>query len=248
MNTMTDTSTRVTAGVDTHRHHHVVAALDERQHVPALFRYQHETQSEHFNLALRGLAVQDAHLLTVVPFAPPITDRLRRRRRGRSGVSWYLDETYVRVAGRWCYLYRAIDRDGQLVDSMLSEHRDKHAARYFLRRLIDVAGAKPQRVTTDRHSTNLKAIRWILGGKVLYRTNQYLNNLTEQDHRAIKPRYYPMLGFGSFESAARFCTAFDDLWQYFRVRSRRAKHVPLGEQRRLFVERWRSLIADMTTA
>ena len=75
-----------------------------------------------------------------------------------------------------------------------------------------------------------------------------MNNLTEQDHRAIKQGYYPMLGFGSFESAARFCTAFDEVGQYFRVRSRRAKHVPLGEQRLVFVERWRSLIADMTTA
>ena len=181
-------------------------------------------------------------------FAPLVTERLRRRRRGCAGVSWYLDETYVRVAGRWCYLYRAIDRDGQLIDSMLSEYRDKHAARRFLRRLIDVAAAKPLRVTTDHHPAYRKAIRWILGRRVLHRTNQYLNNLTEQDHRAIKQRYYPMLGFGSFESAARFCTAFDELRQYFRVRNRRGNHVPLGEQRRLFVERWRSLIAEMTTA
>ena len=73
-------------------------------------------------------------------FAPLLADQLRNRRRGRAGVSWYLDETYVKVAGRWCYLYRAIDRDGDLLDSMLSEHRDKHAARRFLRRLIEVAG------------------------------------------------------------------------------------------------------------
>ena len=52
-------------------------------------------------------------------FAPLISDQLRRRRTGRAGRSWYLDETYVKVAGRWCYLYRAIDRDGQLLDSML---------------------------------------------------------------------------------------------------------------------------------
>ena len=181
-------------------------------------------------------------------FAPLLTDRLRRRRRGRAGVSWYLDETYVRVAGRWCYLYRAIDRDGQLIDSMLSEHRDKHAARRFLRRLIDVAAARPLRLTTDHHPAYRKAIRWIPGRKVLHRTNQYLNNLTEQDHRAIKQCYYPMLGFGSFESAARFCAAFDELRQYFRVRRRGGDHVALGEQRRLFVERWRSLIADMIAA
>ena len=165
-------------------------------------------------------------------FAPLLTELLRGKHRGRAGVSWYLDETYVRVAGRWRYLYRAIDRDGQLIDSMLSEHRDNHAARRFLRRLIDVAGAKPLRVTTDHHPAYRKAIRWILGRKVLHRTNQYLNNLTEQDHRAIKQRYYPMLGFGNFESAKRFCTAFEELRKYFRVGHRRGNHVALGEQRR----------------
>jgi transposase-like protein len=66
-------------------------------------------------------------------FAPLLADRLRERRRGRRSVSWYLDETWVKVAGRWRYLYRAIDRDGNLLDSMLSEHRDRGAARRFLR-------------------------------------------------------------------------------------------------------------------
>ncbi len=167
-------------------------------------------------------------------FAPLLADQLRAKRRGRAGVSWYIDETYVKVAGRWCYLYRAIDRDGDLLDSMLSEHRDKHAARRFLRRLVEVAGHKPLRVTTDAHPPYRRAIRWILGRKVRHRCNRYLNNLTEQSHRAIKQRYSPMLGFGSFTSAARFCTAFDELRQYFRVRQRRGASVPLAEQRRLF--------------
>ena len=117
---------------------------------------------------------------------------------------------------------------------MLSEHRDKHAARRFLRRLVEVADRKPLRVTTDHHPAYRKAIRWILGRKVVHRTTQYLNNYTEQSHRAVKQRYYPMLGFGSFESAARFCSAFDELRQYLRVRRRGEDHVPLAEQRRLF--------------
>ncbi len=62
-------------------------------------------------------------------FAPLLGERLRAKRRGQASRSWYIDETYVKVAGRWCYLYRAIDRDGQLIDSMLSEKPDKHAAR-----------------------------------------------------------------------------------------------------------------------
>ena len=180
--------------------------------------------------------------------APLLADQLRRQRRGTAGVSWYLDETYVKVAGRWCYLYRAIDRDGTLLDSMLSPHRDKHAARRFLRRLVEVTGRKPLRVTTDHHSAYRKAIRWILGRKVLHRTNQYLNNRTEQDNRGVKQRAYPMLGFGRFESASRFCAAFDELRQYFRVRRRGGQHIPLAEQRGLFITRWRWLVAELTTA
>ena len=165
-------------------------------------------------------------------FAPLLPGQLRGKRRGRAGRSWYIDETYVKVSGRWCYLYRAIDHDGEFIDSMLSEHRDKHAARRFLRRLVEVADRKPLRVTTDHHPAYRKAIRWILGRKVVHRTTQYLNNYTEQSHRAVKQRYYPMLGFGSFESAARFCAAFDELRQYFRVRRRGEAHVSLAEQRR----------------
>ena len=181
-------------------------------------------------------------------FTPLLADRLRAKRRGRRAVSWYLDETYVKIAGRWCYLYRAIDRAGALLDSMLSAHRDKHAARHFLRRLVEVTERKPLRVTTDAHPAYPKAIRWILGKKVLHRCNQYLNNVTEQSHRAVKQRYYPMLGVGRFESAARFCSAFDELRKYFRVRQRRGRTIPLADARQLFLTRWRSLIAEMAAA
>ena len=180
-------------------------------------------------------------------FAPLLADGLRAKRRVRAGVSWYLDETYVKVGGRWCYLYRAIDHRGDLIDSMLSERRDKHAARMFLRRLLDVAD-RPRHITTDLHPAYRRAIRWIIGRKARHRTTQYLNNYTEQSHRGVKQRYYPMLGFGSFESAARFCAAFDELRQYFRVRRRGEAHVSLGEQRRLFLARWRSLIAGTAAA
>jgi transposase-like protein len=163
-------------------------------------------------------------------------------------VSWYIDETYVKVRGRWCYLYRAIDGDGQFIDSMLSEKRDKHAARRFLRRLVGVADARPLRVTTDRHPAYPRAVRWILGRRVWHRRQQYLNNFMEQDHRSVKQRYYPMRGFGSFRSAARFCSAFDELREFFRSRLRRGEVVSLPEQRRLFAVRWRSLVSDVMAA
>ena len=109
----------------------------------------------------------------------------------------------------------------------------------------------PLRITTDRSSLGPivgQITERILGRKVLHRTTQYLNNFTEQSHRAVKQRYYPMLGFGSFESASRLCTAFDELRQYFRVRRRGEAHLSLADQRRLFLTRWRSLISELAAA
>ena len=181
-------------------------------------------------------------------FAPLLSEQLRTRRRGKAGRSWYLDETYVKVGGHWRYLYRAIDRDGNLLDSMLSEQRDRSAARLFLRRLVDIAMQKPLRLTTDEHPAYRKAIRWILGRRVLHRQSRYLNNRIEQDHRAIKQRYYPMLGFGSMESAKRFCSAFDELRQYLRIRPRFGEQVSLSERRRVFLARWQALTTELAAA
>jgi putative transposase len=92
-------------------------------------------------------------------FAPLIADCLRAKRHGQAGSSWYVDETYVRVKGRWCYLYRAIDWDGNLVDTMLSETRDMEAAKRFFRQARAVVGSAPTRVTTDGHDAYPRAIR-----------------------------------------------------------------------------------------
>ena len=178
-------------------------------------------------------------------FAPLVSENLRSKRRGISGRSWYLDETYIKLGGRWRYLYRAIDRDGNLLDSMLSGHRDKHAARGFLRRLLDSAGQKPLRMTADKHPAYTKAIHWIVGRKVLHRQNQYLNNRMEQDHRHIKQRYYPMLGSARFESASRFCTAFDELRNYLRIRSTGGEHVPADIRRENFTNKWSTLMTEL---
>ena len=178
-------------------------------------------------------------------FAPHVTQALRKKRRGHAGRSWYLDETYVKVSGRWCYLYRAIDRDGDLLDSMLSEKRDKHAARRFLRRLLAISDHRPLRLTTDKHPAYTKAIRWIVGRKALHRHNRYLNNRMEQNHRHIKQRYYPMLGFKNFESASRFCTGFDELRNYLR-NQRSEKQFTASERREIFVTKWSTLMAELS--
>jgi transposase-like protein len=104
---------------------------------------------------------------------PALAENLRRRRRrGKVGRSWYVDETYVKVQGRWCYLYRAIDTSGALVDVRLSETRDMAAARAFFRSAKLVTGITPARVTTDGHDSYPRAIRTELGEAVRHRANR----------------------------------------------------------------------------
>jgi putative transposase len=115
-----------------------------------------------------------------------VTEQLRAKRYGQAGTSWYIDETYVKVHGKWCYFYRAIDHDGNLVDSMLSEKRNMEAARHFFTQAIEVVGHAPDQVTTDGHRSYPRAMRETIGNHVQHRTNKYLNNLIEQDHRGIR--------------------------------------------------------------
>jgi transposase-like protein len=168
---------------------------------------------------------------------PALAEDLQRRRRGKTGRSWYVDETYLKVQGRWCYLYRAIDRSGALVDVMFSEHRDMAAAKAFFRSAKAVTGVTPDRVTTDGHDSYPKAIRTELGRRVRHRTSRYLNNGLEQDHRGIKGRYRPMRGFKCPRSAARFCRGHDELRNFLRLRSRRHQHVPADRRRLLLIRR-----------
>lgn len=121
-------------------------------------------------------------------FALLLTEQLRSKRHGQAGQSWYVEETYVKVRGKWCYLYRAIDADGSLVDSRLSEKRDREAAQQFFKQALAVVGHAPERVTTDGHTSYPQAVRETLGDQVQHRTNKYLNNRLEQDHRGIKQR------------------------------------------------------------
>jgi putative transposase len=118
--------------------------------------------------------------------APLLGEALRKRRHGVVGQSWYVDETYVRVQGQWQYLYRAIDRDGHLVDVRLSATRDLAAAEAFFRAAWMTTGVIPERITTDGHDAYPRAIHHVFGEQVAHRTNHYLNNHLEQDHRGIE--------------------------------------------------------------
>jgi putative transposase len=169
--------------------------------------------------------------------APRVADELRKRRRGVVGESWYVDETYIKVDGRWCYLYRAIDRNGHLVDVRLSETRDLAAAKAFFRSARAVTGVTPDRVTSDGHRSYPRAIACELGEDVTHRTNPYLNNHLEQDHRGIKQRVRPLLGFKRFTSAARFCLAHDELRNFLRPTTARNEKVSLAQRRLLHTRR-----------
>jgi putative transposase len=110
---------------------------------------------------------------------PALAEDLRRRRRGKAGRSWYVDETYLKVDGRWCHVYRAIDSTGAPVDVLFSERRDMRAAKAFFRSAKTVTGITPDRVTTDGHGSYPRAIRSALGRGVRHRTSAYRNNRLE---------------------------------------------------------------------
>jgi transposase-like protein len=122
------------------------------------------------------------------------------------GTSWRVDETYIRVRGEWKYLYRAVDKQGNTVDFLLSEHRDIAAAKLFFKKAIGQRGA-PEKITLDGYAATHTAVQELKGSQILptkvcVRTSKYLNNLIEQDHRRVKQRVYPMLGFKRFDNAS----------------------------------------------
>jgi transposase-like protein len=198
---------------------------------------------------IRGIALSyEAVRDWEAKLTPALAETLRRRRRGKVGRSWYVDETYVKVQGRWCYLYRAIDTAGALVDVRLSETRDMAAARAFFESAQTVTGLTPARVTTDGHDSYPSAIQTGLGEGARHRSNRYLNNRIEQDHRGIKGRYQPMRGFKSSESAARFCRSYDELRNFLHPRSNRNQHVPASHRQLHVLSRSLTAISILVAA
>jgi putative transposase len=203
-------------------------------------------------LLLRGIEVShEAVRDWEVKLLPVMGDELRNRRHGlrrRSGVSWYVDETYLKVRGRWCYLYQAVDRDGNLIDAMLREHRDMSAAKAFFRSAKATMGFKPDRVTTDGHSSYPRAIRAVLGGAVGHRISAYLNNRLEQDHRGIKGRIRCMRGFKNCATAERFCREHGELRDLLRPCRRHNQNVSASSRRSHFCKGARIALNIMQNA
>jgi putative transposase len=180
--------------------------------------------------------------------APVLIEALRKKRHRAVRESWYVDETYARVQGQWQYLYRAIARDGNLVDVRLSDTQDLAAAGAFFRSAWAVTGVIPERMTTDGHGAYPRAIRTVFGDQVMHRTNRYLNNRLEQDHRGMKPRYRPMGGFKTSPAAARCCRLFDEIRGCFRPQSHRNECLALHQRRGLHRDRFAQLMGMMAAA
>ena len=165
---------------------------------PLSYRHIEEIMQE------RGIEVDHSTLNRWVLKYTPQLEQAFRNKKKPVGISWRLDETYVKVKGKWKYLYRAVDKEGQTINFLLTAQRDKKAAKRFLKKAIRRHGP-PKKITIDKSGANTAAIEDYNaenGSDIELRQNKYLNNLIEQDHRAIKRIIKMMLGFKSFYSAA----------------------------------------------
>src|ERR1041385_5021184 len=164
-------------------------------------------------MAERNLSVDHVTIWRWVQrYAPILNQRIRRELR-RPNRSWRVDETYVKVAGDWAYLYRAVDSAGETIEFMLSPKRDLIAAKLFLRLALS-GGGQPRVINVDGHPAYPTAIAELkesgeLGRRCRCRTAPYLNNVIEQDHRFIKKRITASLGFRSVEAACRTIDGYE---------------------------------------
>src|ERR1700730_12123351 len=154
-------------------------------------------------MAERGIAVDHSTVHRWAIKLLPVLEKALRRCKRAVGKSWRTDETYVKVRGEWSYLYRAVDKDGNTVDFLLRARRNKAAAQRYFEKSIQQNGA-PETVTIDKSGANLAALHPVNAERetaIKIRQVKYLNNVVEQDHRAIKRIIRPMLGFKDFRCA-----------------------------------------------
>ncbi|WP_459252819.1 IS6 family transposase [Paraburkholderia sediminicola] len=154
-------------------------------------------------MAERGIEVDHSSVHRWVIKPLPVFEKAFRRRKRPVGRSWRVDETYVKIKGQWKFLYRAVDKAGNTVDFLLRAHRDKAAARRYFEKAIDQNG-EPETITVDKSGANLAALEALNVERptpIKIRQNNYLNNIVEQDHRAVKRIIKPMMGFKDFRCA-----------------------------------------------
>ncbi|MFM0305817.1 IS6 family transposase [Paraburkholderia sediminicola] len=165
--------------------------------------YSLSTRNLEEMMAERGIAVDHSTVYRWVIKLLPLFEKTFRKHKRPVGKSWRMDESYIKVKGKWKYLYRAVDKTGDTIDFLLRARRDKVAARRFFEKAIAQNGA-PETVTIDKSGANLAALQVVNAERetpIRVRQIKYLNNIVEQDHRAIKRRTRPMLGFKDFHCA-----------------------------------------------
>ena len=164
------------------------------------------------------LRVLDADHTTILrwinKFMHLIEEKFRKRKKSVNG-SWRADETYIRMNGKWVYLYRAVDKYSNTIDFFLSEKRDMESAKIFFKKAIRFNG-KPIKINIDKSGANTAALKSINKGllkkeRIEIRRIKYLNNRIEGDHRFVKKRTNPMLGFKNFWSAVATITGIEIL-------------------------------------
>src|ERR1019366_7780644 len=158
-------------------------------------------------MAERGISLSHTTIMRWIARYVPEFEKRWNRFACRVGTSWRVNETDVKIKGRWTYLYRAVDKQGKTVDFLLRAKRDVAAAKAFFRRAFKSQGRLPRAITLDGYQASHRAAREILdehrhGQRTKIRSSKYLNNLIEQDHRSIKLRLGPMLGLKRFRSAS----------------------------------------------
>ena len=164
---------------------------------------------------IRGTQIDHATLQRWVIRFVPLIDAAVRKRKKPVGNSWRMDETYIKVNGVWVYLYRAVDSLGNTIEFLLRKHRDADAAKAFFRKAFKYNGL-PEKVTIDKSGSNISALKAANktqpeDQQIEIRQVKYLNNIVEQDHRFIKKRTKPMLGFKSFRSAKINITGIENI-------------------------------------
>jgi putative transposase len=193
-------------------------------------------------LAERGIIVSyEAIRQWCWKFGPDYARRLKKKQ-GRLGDTWYLDELFVRINGQQQYLWRAVDQDGDVIDILLQSRRDQRAAERFLRRLLRGQGKQPFRIITDKLKSYAAASRTILPG-VTHDTQQYANNRAEISHQPTRMRERQMRRFKSSRQAQRFLSLHGVVRNLFCV----ARHLLRSTHHRLLRSRsfevWRSVTA-----
>ena len=166
-------------------------------------------------MAIRGAQIDHATLQRWVKrFVHLIDKRVRQRKKPVNG-SWRMDETYIKLNRKWVYLYRAVDKEGSTIDFLLRAKRDKSAAKDFFGKAFRENG-RPDKVTIDKSGSNKAALDYFNTDvpkeeEIEIRKIKYINNIAEQDHRFVKKRTRPTLGFKNFYSAKQTISGIENI-------------------------------------